>query len=149
MPYRHVPAHKRPHWEQACAAWLAGWVALGAYGLVHPSAALLTALGFGQVIYSVACAGLGLVGLYAWWHGYRAAVLRTMWTLLVLTIVHGLGVWVMAGGDGGQTAIRILNAAVGTYAWIGARSHFALSHADVAEVTAQIGASIDPGRDEE
>ena len=145
MPYRHAPPFTRPRWEQAALLWLLGWVAQGAYGLLWPSVALQSALGVGQVIYSVACILVGTLGGFAWWHGYKEATFRAMFTLLALTVAHGVSVWVMTGVDGGQTAIRLLTAAIGTYAWIGCRAAFGLSTAEINEATERIG-EPPPGR---
>lgn len=148
MPYRTLPPHRRPWWEQMAGAWLVGWIIQGVYGIVYASPALSQALGLGQLLYCAACITLGAVGLYAWWRGYRSAVTRTMVTLAALTVAHGLGVWVMTGPDGGQTAIRLLQAATGTAGWIGNRNAFGLSRNDVHEAVAQIE-DDDAGRSKE
>lgn len=145
MPYRTLPPRQRPRWEKAVAVWLALWILHGAYGLLHPSATILSAIGAGHYLYSSACVAIGTVGLLAWWRGNRQATTRAMWTFLVLTTVYAAGLWLTRGTTGGQTAIRLVAGAVGIYAWIGIRDSFALSHNDVADVTAKI--EEDRGKD--
>ena len=148
MPYRHLAPRERPWWEKLAGIWLAGFVVVGLLGIPWPSDSVATVLDVGAYLYAAMLVIFGTVGSVAWWQGRRAAEVVALWSLALLTFLHGLMILVATGAI--HTGGRIILAGLGMVIFACTRRAFALSRTQIANIDEATPAAVDtPPRSED
>ena len=101
----------------ALSLYYVGIFVVGVVGMVAPSKTLNDALGIGYLIYSLNLAGFSLVALVAVWWESRRTESYALIAIALLTVVHGLILWLEAPGTQGlQTGLRLMVGLPGAFA---------------------------------